>query len=600
MKKNITINLCGRLFQIDEDAYEMLQHYTESLRASFGKEEGGEEIADDIEERIAELFDELKANGVEAITIDHVKDIITRIGKPEQLTGEDDEEESGARPKDACYQRDARKRKEEGGKKREESGHRYDSFQSAANGFSEQMKARVAGKKLYRNPFDKMLAGVLSGFAAYTGTDAIWWRIGYVVLFLASFSVVAPILKLLHIGFFLIPIELILIVLYIVLAIVIPEAKMPQQVLQMKGQEVTPQSLADVVIDKQPVQQRSTLGTVFSVLLKILFGIFVAIAIIICFFLCICFLFLLIVTITALVFPNSGILYGVGMEEIYHDNPWVLAAFGASLFVLLLIPIYAIIHMVMSLAGKVKPMSIVQRIVWIALWLLALCCLVPCSIKIADCHNKHIYERNRVDYAVYQGAYMEMFDCEYLSENGWQLLKHENCNDSYVRSGEHFSGNRNRRYLDAWNALCVQVYQVEKSISVEPGQYRVSCNARAEGHGVYIYATTPSSTQHPIAQTEIPAYGNTGGEIWEAACGALESDSLMDNVTRKQQRDIRNANNGKGYGWSKVEVMIDIEKPEMLCFGLSTDPMFTGHPHESEWFSACDFKVERIEKKDSK
>ena len=74
----------------------------------------------------------------------------------------------------------------------------------------------------------------------------------------------------------------------------------------------------------------------------------------------------------------------------------------------------------------------------------------------------------------------------------------------------------------------------------------------------------------------------------------------MDNVTRKQQRDIRNVNNGKGYGWSKVEVLIDIEKPEMLCFGLSTDPMFTGHPHESEWFSACDFKVERIEKKDSK
>ena len=25
MKKNITINLCGRLFQIDEDAYELLQ-----------------------------------------------------------------------------------------------------------------------------------------------------------------------------------------------------------------------------------------------------------------------------------------------------------------------------------------------------------------------------------------------------------------------------------------------------------------------------------------------------------------------------------------------------------------------------------------------
>lgn len=83
MKKNITINLCGRLFQIDEDAYELLQQYINSLRSSFGLQDGGEEIVDDIETRIAELFDELKSNGIVAITIDHVKDIITRIGKPE-------------------------------------------------------------------------------------------------------------------------------------------------------------------------------------------------------------------------------------------------------------------------------------------------------------------------------------------------------------------------------------------------------------------------------------------------------------------------------------------------------------------------------------
>ena len=84
MKKNITINLCGRLFQIDEDAYELLQQYIESLRQSFGREEGGEEIVNDIEARIAELFDELRQKGIEAITIDHVKNIITRIGKPEE------------------------------------------------------------------------------------------------------------------------------------------------------------------------------------------------------------------------------------------------------------------------------------------------------------------------------------------------------------------------------------------------------------------------------------------------------------------------------------------------------------------------------------
>ena len=90
MKKNITINLCGRLFQIDEDAYELLQQYIESLRQSFGHEEGCEEIVNDIEARIAELFAELKQQGIEAITIEHVKDIITRIGKPEELKGEEE------------------------------------------------------------------------------------------------------------------------------------------------------------------------------------------------------------------------------------------------------------------------------------------------------------------------------------------------------------------------------------------------------------------------------------------------------------------------------------------------------------------------------
>ena len=181
MKKNITINLCGRLFQIDEDAYELLQNYIESLRASFGKQEGGEEIADDIEARIAELFDELKANGIEAITIDHVKDIITRIGKPEELAGEEDETQNGE----------------------DTNGHRYDSFRSAADGFRDNVRARTAGKKLYRNPNDKILAGVLSGFATYTSTDPTWWRIGYVLLLIGSNIFVAPLFRVLfHGGFF--------------------------------------------------------------------------------------------------------------------------------------------------------------------------------------------------------------------------------------------------------------------------------------------------------------------------------------------------------------------------------------------------------------
>ena len=80
MKKNITINLFGSLYAIDEDAYELLNQYQNNMRRYFSRKEGGEEIAEDIERRIAELFDELKASGVEAITIEHVRDIISSCG----------------------------------------------------------------------------------------------------------------------------------------------------------------------------------------------------------------------------------------------------------------------------------------------------------------------------------------------------------------------------------------------------------------------------------------------------------------------------------------------------------------------------------------
>jgi hypothetical protein len=79
MKKNITINLFGQLYNIDEDAYELLNNYEESLRHHFSKQEDGAEIFNDIEARIAELLSEQKAKGVEAISIEHVQDIIKRI-----------------------------------------------------------------------------------------------------------------------------------------------------------------------------------------------------------------------------------------------------------------------------------------------------------------------------------------------------------------------------------------------------------------------------------------------------------------------------------------------------------------------------------------
>ena len=357
MKKNITINLCGRLFQIDEDAYELLQQYIESLRSYFGRQEGGDEIADDIEARIAELFDELKANGTEAITIEHVKDIITRIGKPEEMAGESDET---------------------GNDSQKTSGHRYDSFRDAAEGVMNNVRARTAGKRLYRNPNDKMLAGVMSGFAAYTNTDPTWWRLGIVLLVLCY-----------GVG----------ILAYIVLAIVLPAAKTPEEQLQMQGKKVTPQALADAVIDeKQPVRQnRGCLGSVLAVIASLFAALFVGIAAIFGFAMLVCLFLVVVSVIIIFTVPGSSHLsmpFDLGylhLSEMISVQPWVVIVFIAALMLVFLIPLYAVAHMLLSKAGKIQPMGIVQRIFWIVFWVVALGSMVPSLVWIQQ--NKTMVER---------------------------------------------------------------------------------------------------------------------------------------------------------------------------------------------------------------
>ena len=92
MKKTLTVNLGGTVFHIDEDAYRLLDNYLCNLRLHFRKQEGAEEIVNDIENRISELFAEKLSAGSQVITIADVEEVIARMGKPEDF-GEDTEEE---------------------------------------------------------------------------------------------------------------------------------------------------------------------------------------------------------------------------------------------------------------------------------------------------------------------------------------------------------------------------------------------------------------------------------------------------------------------------------------------------------------------------
>ena len=551
MKKNITINLCGRLFQIDEDAYELLQQYVDSLRSSFGKQEGGDEIVDDIESRIAELFDELRQQGIEAITIEHVKDIIIRIGKPEELTGEEDENPNL------------------GTQEERNEGHRYDSFRTAASGFRDNVRARTKGKRLYRNPNDKLLAGVLSGFAAYTGTDATWWRIGYALLFLGSNFFLFPLFRLFHLGGFFFSVNLSFILFYIAMAIAMPEAKKPKEVLEMEGKDVTPQNLADVVVEDKDRRQSVPKGHMrgcLSVLLKMLMGLFVVIAAIFGLVLLVCFLLIVGTLIFIFMVPDDGNRYGglpfdlgyLNLAETFYMHPWAVAIFIVSLLLALFIPLYAISHMLLAKAGKVQAMGTAQRIGWIVIWLIALFTIFP---SIGLIHNFN--EWQRMERMAEEREWMTDVARDYLKEHNLRVERRHHCYDNFVKSGEYFTGDTTVAYIDVemWGPEARRYFQVGSYYSeeVDSGTYRVSCNARADGGGVCLFAAAFNDALKVTKM--VPASGKEGG---------------------------------LGNGWQSVEMEVKIDEPTNIRYGISAYPVFTQVPCHAKWFSAADFKLERI------
>ena len=162
MKKVININFQGRVVPIEEGAYETLKQYSESLRRYFAGEEGREEIINDIESRIAELFSERLKKGTTCITDSDVEEVIRGMGRPEDFEAADAEtsEQMG--------------------------GNAQSSHHSASSSATAMPQGRG---RLYRNADDKVIAGVASGLANYLGVDPVLLRIFFVVLFAPLFWV---------------------------------------------------------------------------------------------------------------------------------------------------------------------------------------------------------------------------------------------------------------------------------------------------------------------------------------------------------------------------------------------------------------------------
>lgn len=145
MEKSIKINISGVIFQIHENAYELLRDYLQSVSSLLSNVQGGGEMIDDIEARIAEIFQSKPSWQTAVISKDEVEEMISIMGKPEDIAGDLESEIPGG-------------------------------------SYSRQQK------KLYRNKDNAIIGGVCSGISDYTGIDAVWIRIIFILFALVYLS----------------------------------------------------------------------------------------------------------------------------------------------------------------------------------------------------------------------------------------------------------------------------------------------------------------------------------------------------------------------------------------------------------------------------
>lgn len=183
MKITLSVNLGGYSFNIDEDAYGELKRYLHTLEIHFAAEESSSEILSDIETRMAELFRTKLTPYKQVITIEDVKSAISVLGTPEDIT---DGEPTSKRDK------------------------------FSTPGYH----------RMYRDPDHRIIGGVCAGVGAYWNTDPWIVRVIFLVTTILG-----------GLG----------LIVYLILYIVLPEARTTAQKIEMKGEPVNIHNIKDSV-----------------------------------------------------------------------------------------------------------------------------------------------------------------------------------------------------------------------------------------------------------------------------------------------------------------------------------------------------------------
>ena len=336
MNKIIQINLAGQAVAIDEQAYEILKAYLNKLYKHFDNTESGEEIINDIEARLSELFfNNIKGNHT-FINEGDVTEAISLMGSPEDIELEEETEQKVH-------------------EQQETNSHSNNSDNSHS-------------KKLFRDPDDQVLGGVCSGLAAYFNIDVSVVRILTVLVVLFGIGTPIPV--------------------YLILWAVMPVAKNTQEKFRMHGETPNIDEIADKIRNeaknvadnlKKNSNLNSAVKGVGSIIENIvrafskLFGAGVLTLLVVA-------AILISITLLANATGNANLHFNDQSFSAPHlfDSPALNWVFNISLLSIVLIPIgtlgFAILQFIFNMANSIN-----LKAVFVA-WLISLAIFIGVSI----------------------------------------------------------------------------------------------------------------------------------------------------------------------------------------------------------------------------
>ena len=563
MKKNININLFGTLYAIDEDACTLLENYLDNMRSYFAKRDGGDEIFDDIEHRVAEHLWSLKENGMTAIDIDTVKQIISSIGNPDEMESgveevadskieETSDAEAGSEDKEQSEGED----QGEGEGKAQSQSYSNTSNDTDSNTTAEEtiggkwidrVLHHVTTHRFYRDGKDKIGGGVISGLCHYCGGgDIVVWRVGIVLFLLAIFVLnqtfryyfISPLLGFL----FFVPI-----IIYIVLWLVAPMARTTEERLSMTGEEVTPESISKAIIAEaeeqvKPNVKRGKGGSVLSRIAEIVKFCIKTIALI-------SFSALTAFALAYLIFSIAYAVIGDPFIRLFTNDDITLS-FMASIpymkfyivvsalccFIAALLPLLLIVR---SFKSEPKPMRMGIIAMLSGIWIVAMTLGFIMFVMIGIQMQKKGREYDRLE-NTHNGIYMDRNNWDLTSQNGWNIEVAKNFGETiYGWSDEDplcMDMNPIRIRADKSNQPIE--FAMSRKEAKEEGDYKLECLSSCS---VVDATLSVWSEGKCLSELRLDGYGSASniplkGLLWEESrkipllCQQNDSTTWVDNV----------------------------------------------------------------------